>query len=46
MPLIYRQAIEVRPDPDFHNDATRLVSALRLILDPNARVGHGTGATH
>ncbi|MEO8309264.1 MAG: TIR domain-containing protein [Pseudomonadota bacterium] len=37
--LIYRQAIEVRPDPDFHNDATRLVSALRLILDPNARVG-------
>ncbi len=41
--LIYRQAIEVRPDPDFHNDATRLVSALRLILDPNARVGTPAG---
>jgi eukaryotic-like serine/threonine-protein kinase len=39
--LIYRQAIEVRPDPDFHNDATRLVSALRLILDPNARGAAG-----
>jgi eukaryotic-like serine/threonine-protein kinase len=36
--MAFRQSIEVRPDPDFHNDATRLVSALRLILDPNARV--------
>jgi Tol biopolymer transport system component len=26
----------VRPDPDFHNDATRLVSALQAILDPDA----------
>jgi eukaryotic-like serine/threonine-protein kinase len=34
--LAFRQSIEVRPDPDFHNDATRLVSALQQILDPNA----------
>ncbi len=34
--LAFRQSIEVRPDPDFHNDATRLVSALRAIIDPNA----------
>ncbi|MEJ0006655.1 MAG: toll/interleukin-1 receptor domain-containing protein [Steroidobacteraceae bacterium] len=34
--MVFRQSIEVRPDPDFHNDATRLVSALQLILDPNA----------
>jgi hypothetical protein len=34
--LAYRQSIEVRPDPDFHNDATRLVAALRRILDPSA----------
>lgn len=34
--LAFRQAVEVRPDPDFHNDATRLVSALRVIIDPNA----------
>ncbi|MEJ0007713.1 MAG: hypothetical protein WDM77_15440 [Steroidobacteraceae bacterium] len=34
--MIYRQSIEVRPDPDFHNDATRLVSALKVIIDPNA----------
>jgi Tol biopolymer transport system component len=34
--LAFRQSIEVRPDPDFHNDATRLVAALRAIIDPNA----------
>lgn len=34
--LAFRQAVDVRPDPDFHNDATRLVSALRAIIDPNA----------
>jgi Tol biopolymer transport system component len=34
--LAYRQSIQVRPDPDFHNDATRLVSALQAILDPDA----------
>ena len=27
--LAFRQSIEVRPDPDFHNDATRLVVALQ-----------------
>lgn len=32
--IAFRQALEVRPDPDFHNDATRLVEALRHILDP------------
>jgi Tol biopolymer transport system component len=35
-PIAYRQSIEVRPDPDFHNDATRLLASLRTILDPNA----------
>lgn len=34
--LAFRQSIQVRPDPDFHNDATRLVSALQAILDPGA----------
>jgi eukaryotic-like serine/threonine-protein kinase len=34
--MAFRQSIEVRPDPDFHNDATRLVTALRRILDPTA----------
>src|SRR5664279_1194063 len=34
--MAFRQSIEVRPDPDFHNDATRLVSALQVILGPNA----------
>jgi Tol biopolymer transport system component len=38
--LVFRQSIEVRPDPDFHNDATRLVTALRATLDPaTARQG-------
>jgi eukaryotic-like serine/threonine-protein kinase len=36
--LAFRQSIEVRPDPDFHNDATRLVTALKAIIDPNAPV--------
>ena len=35
-PLAYRQSIEVRPDPDFHNDATRLATGLRTMLDPKA----------
>jgi len=34
--LAFRQSIQLRPDPDFHNDATRLVAALQRILDPNA----------
>ena len=34
--MAFRQSIEVRPDPDFHNDATRLVTALRGILNPMA----------
>jgi eukaryotic-like serine/threonine-protein kinase len=33
--MAFRQSIEVRPDPDFHNDATRLIAALRRILDPS-----------
>jgi Tol biopolymer transport system component len=33
--MAFRQSIDVRPDPDFHNDATRLVSALWAIVDPN-----------
>ncbi len=35
-PLAFRQSIEVRPDPDFHNDASRLVTALKAIIDPIA----------
>ncbi len=34
--MAFRQSIEVRPDPDFHHDATRLVQALRAIIDPDA----------
>jgi Tol biopolymer transport system component len=34
--MAFRQSINVRPDPDFHHDATRLVDALREILGPNA----------
>jgi Tol biopolymer transport system component len=34
--LAFRQAVDVRPDPDFHHDSARLVSALRAIIDPNA----------
>jgi eukaryotic-like serine/threonine-protein kinase len=34
--LAFRQSIDVRPDPDFHHDAMRLVAALRAIIDPNA----------
>ncbi len=40
--LVFRQSIEVRPDPDFHNDATRLVTALRAILDPEAAAAAAT----
>ena len=40
--LAFRQSIEVRPDPDFHNDATRLVTALKGIVDPNAQSGQAT----
>ncbi len=44
--MVFRQSIEVRPDPDFHNDATRLVSALRGILDPNAPPTQAASATN
>ncbi len=43
--LVFRQSIEVRPDPDFHNDATRLVTALRAILDPEAAAAEQAAAT-
>ena len=39
--MAFRQSIEVRPDPDFHNDATRLVSALRA----DHRSERATGGT-
>ncbi len=42
--LVFRQSIEVRPDPDFHNDATRLVTALRTILDPEAAAAEQAAA--
>ena len=43
-PMAFRQSIEVRPDPDFHNDATRLVTALRGILDPAAAAQQAAAA--
>ncbi|MGH7068870.1 MAG: toll/interleukin-1 receptor domain-containing protein, partial [Acetobacteraceae bacterium] len=42
--LVFRQSIEVRPDPDFHTDATRLVTALRAILDPAAAAAAAAAA--
>ncbi len=42
--LVFRQSIAVRPDPDFHNDATRLVTALRAILDPAAAAAEQAAA--
>jgi hypothetical protein len=30
--LVYRQAIGVRPDPDFHNDVDRLIKGIRHLL--------------
>jgi TIR domain/WD40-like Beta Propeller Repeat len=44
--LAFRQSIEVRPDPDFHNDATRLVSALKAIIDPNAPTTDAASGMH
>jgi eukaryotic-like serine/threonine-protein kinase len=41
--MAFRQSIEVRPDPDFHNDATRLIAALRRILDPSMVESESTG---
>jgi hypothetical protein len=29
LPLVYRNAIEVRADPDFHHDADRLIRGIR-----------------
>jgi len=34
--MAFRQSINVRPDPDFHNDVTKLVGAMRGILGPDA----------
>ena len=28
-PLIYRNAVQIRPDPDFHNDIDRLLKGIR-----------------
>jgi Tol biopolymer transport system component len=42
--MAFRQSIEVRPDPDFHNDATRLVTSLRAILDPAAAAKQAAAA--
>ena len=43
--FVFRQSIEVRPDPDFHNDATRLVTSLRGILDPTTATAEQSAAT-
>jgi serine/threonine-protein kinase len=42
--MAFRQSIEVRPDPDFHNDATRLVTAFRALLDPTAATADPTSS--
>jgi hypothetical protein len=42
--MAFRQSIEVRPYPDFHNDATRLVTALRAMLDPTAATADPTSS--
>ncbi len=42
--MAFRQSIEVRPDPDFHNDATRLVTALRALLDQTAATADPTSS--
>ncbi len=31
-PLAYRNGISVRPDPDFHNDAERLLRGIESLL--------------
>jgi tetratricopeptide (TPR) repeat protein len=33
-PFAYRQAVRVRPDPDFHRDMDRLDSAIKMALEP------------
>ena len=45
-PMAFRQSIEVRPDPDFHNDATRLVTALHAILDPTAAAAESSSTVN
>jgi Tol biopolymer transport system component len=44
--MAFRQSIEVRPDPDFHNDATRLVTALHAILDPTAAAAKSSSSVN
>jgi peptidoglycan hydrolase-like protein with peptidoglycan-binding domain len=36
-PLAFRNAISVRPDPDFHNDMQRLCHALSGVVSPNPK---------
>ena len=31
--LVYRNALQVRPDPDFHRDMDRLIRGIRMIFD-------------
>jgi serine/threonine-protein kinase len=40
-PFAYRQAIAVRPDPDFHRDMDRLVASLQAMLAPPNVAGNG-----
>ena len=42
--MAFRQSIEVRPDPDFHNDATRLVVALQADTGSDRRRGRRSGS--
>jgi hypothetical protein len=32
-PLVFRNAVQVRPDPDFHNDMDRLIAAIENLFE-------------
>ncbi|MAS37661.1 MAG: hypothetical protein CL610_26935 [Anaerolineaceae bacterium] len=34
-PLIYRNAVQVRPDPDFHHDINRLIEGITALFELN-----------
>ena len=33
--MVYRNAVQVRPDPDFHSDMDRLIAGIKSIFDAN-----------
>ena len=38
-PLIYRNAVQARPDPDFHLDMNRLIQAIQTLFEMQDRPG-------